>query len=451
MRTQIFNALKITALAITLSFGISYVYAWTAPTVSPTGGNVSAPINTSTTAQIKTGSLGIGNIVTPGYNLDVRGAGTKVTTQGFANIFQVGSTVDANPLALRFGIKTDATATNRYGALEVDDDGIKRALVLQQYGGNVGIGTTNPAQKLDVRGGATKVTNGFFENIFQVASTDATNPLALRFGIQTNPTATNRYGALEVDDAGTKRNLVLQPSSGNVGIGTTATTQMLTVAGTIGATGDICTTTGGITKCLSTPASVVPHGTAGAGGWVAPAGVTKVFVTAVGGGGGGGGSTTWNGQCSGYGGGGGGAGAFAFKNLVTVTPGTTYTLVAGTAGTAGYLLGLTGNGYPGGTGGVSGISGVFTVDGGTGGAGPWSSGGCAGYAGTGGTGSSKSIYLGGIVAGSSGTPSNGAASGGAAGVSIVGPDYGSGGNGAPINTNNAYGTAGKPGFVLVEW
>ena len=51
------RTVKIIALAAALSFGISFVYAWTAPTVAPTGGNSAAPLNTSSVAQTKIGTL----------------------------------------------------------------------------------------------------------------------------------------------------------------------------------------------------------------------------------------------------------------------------------------------------------------------------------------------------------------------------------------------------------
>lgn len=57
MSKQILSALKVITPTLVLSFGISYVYAWTAPTVTPPNGNVSAPINTSATAQTKVGWL----------------------------------------------------------------------------------------------------------------------------------------------------------------------------------------------------------------------------------------------------------------------------------------------------------------------------------------------------------------------------------------------------------
>ncbi len=57
MLNKIFQTTKLVVLAIVLSFSLSYVYAWTAPTVSPPGGNTSAPINTSATLQQKSGAL----------------------------------------------------------------------------------------------------------------------------------------------------------------------------------------------------------------------------------------------------------------------------------------------------------------------------------------------------------------------------------------------------------
>ncbi|MGB3948221.1 MAG: hypothetical protein WBM13_09555, partial [Bacteroidia bacterium] len=360
---------------------------------------------------IVSGSTGIGTN-SPLVKFDVRGANLKATTAAFENIIQLGSSDAANPLILRMGVKNDATVTNRYAAIDVDDAGVKRHLVLQPNGGNVGIGTiapgfplnfasvlgdkislwgntgahygfgiqnnllqihsggstddiafgygqssalteimrikgtgqvgigtstpteelevvgdvvvsslgtlgtvlvqadnsgkllplamgtanqvllgtgvwgsvptstawgltgnagtvagtnfigttdavdfvvrtnntermrvssagnvgvgtSSPLLRLDARGVSTKATTSAFTNLFQVASSDAANPLALRMGIKTDVTATNRYGALEVDDAGTKRVLSMQPSGGNVGIGTITPVNKLDVEGAI--------------------------------------------------------------------------------------------------------------------------------------------------------------------------------------------------------------------------
>lgn len=57
MRHNIVSALRVSVLAIVISFGLSYALAWTAPTVTPPNGNVSAPINTSATDQTKAGDF----------------------------------------------------------------------------------------------------------------------------------------------------------------------------------------------------------------------------------------------------------------------------------------------------------------------------------------------------------------------------------------------------------
>lgn len=65
MTKQIFSAIKVSALAITLSLGMSYVYAWTAPVISPPGGNAVAPVNLSATGQTKDGDLTVANLGLP--------------------------------------------------------------------------------------------------------------------------------------------------------------------------------------------------------------------------------------------------------------------------------------------------------------------------------------------------------------------------------------------------
>ena len=54
---NITQPLKVIALALVLSLGISYVSAWTAPTATPPSSNVAAPINVGSTAQTKTGDI----------------------------------------------------------------------------------------------------------------------------------------------------------------------------------------------------------------------------------------------------------------------------------------------------------------------------------------------------------------------------------------------------------
>lgn len=54
---NITQTLKVILLAIIISFGASYAFAWVAPSLPPTGGNSAAPLNTSSNDQIKNGNL----------------------------------------------------------------------------------------------------------------------------------------------------------------------------------------------------------------------------------------------------------------------------------------------------------------------------------------------------------------------------------------------------------
>jgi hypothetical protein len=86
-----------------------------------------------------------------------------------------------------------------------------------------------------------------------------------------------------------------------------------------------------------TPDGQELFGTAGGTfSWLCPSGVTSVSVVCIGGGGGGGGCafTTYTG---------GGGGACAYKNNISVSPGTSYTVVVGTGGANG-LSGATDGG-----------------------------------------------------------------------------------------------------------
>lgn len=182
------------------------------------------------------------------------------------------------------------------------------------------------------------------------------------------------------------------------------------------------------------PPGQVAYTTAGTYTWVAPAGVSKVSVVAVGAGGQGG----WYNR-------GGGGGGLGWKNNISVVPGNSYTvvvaaacgisvnssyfcsptLVQGTGGTWGNYGGA-GGGYVGdggGTGGTGGLNNCCVNNGAGGGAGGYSGNGGnggnygnAGTAGSGGGGGGGTTCVGGGVGilgqGSNGTAGGGAGSGG---------------------------------------
>lgn len=60
------QSLKTLVLALILSLGLNFAYAWVAPTAPPPNGNADAPITTGSTAQTKTGTLTVQGLKIPG-------------------------------------------------------------------------------------------------------------------------------------------------------------------------------------------------------------------------------------------------------------------------------------------------------------------------------------------------------------------------------------------------
>ena len=58
-KNDILQSIKILLLAVVLSIGVSYVYAWTGPTATPPENNIPAPLNVGDNIQVKSGGLGV--------------------------------------------------------------------------------------------------------------------------------------------------------------------------------------------------------------------------------------------------------------------------------------------------------------------------------------------------------------------------------------------------------
>ena len=103
MRSQILNALKVSALAIVLSVGLGYVYALTfdVPTSQPPGGNLPGFIDVGSVGQKKLGSLGVGTDPVAGYGLTAYG------TSGLYGWATAGSGVNGSGLT---GISGNSSA-----------------------------------------------------------------------------------------------------------------------------------------------------------------------------------------------------------------------------------------------------------------------------------------------------------------------------------------------------
>lgn len=172
-------------------------------------------------AQINsTGLFGI-NTTNQETLLDVRSNINKGTTASLEYLLQIGSANSSNPLAMRLGLRTNNTPQSRYGAIQMEDGAFRRSLILNPDGGNVGVNWSNPLSPLDVRNDMNK-GNNVAPNFPFTVGTANNAPLAIRLGLATSSATANRHGIIEVDDAGTKRNLSIQPDGGNTAVNWTS-------------------------------------------------------------------------------------------------------------------------------------------------------------------------------------------------------------------------------------
>jgi len=111
---------------------------------NPASENLSWIINSSEAMRLNSTGLGVGR--SPSYRFQAS-SGTKATTASIATVGGI-TTTDTDDFGIFFRIKTDATAANRYTAISSFENGSgngPRDLVLQDLGGNVGIGVTPSA------------------------------------------------------------------------------------------------------------------------------------------------------------------------------------------------------------------------------------------------------------------------------------------------------------------
>lgn len=100
---RIFQQVKIVALAFIFSLGLSYVYAWTAPTATPPAGNVSAPINTGDNTQYKAGNLILNDSALPFVNgLIVRYGNVGIGTISPAQKLSVAGVIESTSGGIKF-------------------------------------------------------------------------------------------------------------------------------------------------------------------------------------------------------------------------------------------------------------------------------------------------------------------------------------------------------------
>ena len=170
---------------------------------------------TSVTEQMRIqpdGKVGIGTAA-PGAKLHVYGGNIRISSTNDKPQLEFFETAAAR------WVIGHSTAPNNYFAIsEGSDVAVSERLVIAPSTGSVGIGTTAPGAKLNVAGGAIRVDN--------TAST------VVRLHL--NNSGTNDYASIYADTAAAYKNLILNPSGGKVGIGTTSPEVPLVVAGAAG-------------------------------------------------------------------------------------------------------------------------------------------------------------------------------------------------------------------------
>jgi hypothetical protein len=161
------------------------------------------------TTILNNGNVGIGNII-PSASLDILSK-LKFTSGGTIYNTDSGRWLDMTG-TLGESLKVSSDLYSTAGELKTDGTGINYML------GSLGIGTTTPSVKLDI------ISTGFtaippLGSNGGILSVKPANTLGLLMGVQSGGAAWLQ--SQRVDGSATAYNLLLQPSGGNVGIGTT--------------------------------------------------------------------------------------------------------------------------------------------------------------------------------------------------------------------------------------
>ena len=192
--------------------------------------------NTNESARIdSSGRLLIGGTNTYHANAD------DLVVQGTGKVGVTIASTDSDASSIYFADSTSNPGTyacyfeydHSADALKIGQGNSER--IRLDSSGDVGIGTSSPDLKLEVSGGQNQTANTFTDllRVAANANNDAADAeVQLNFGIQPSHTdAANRVARIQaITGGGDTKNLLINPSGGNVGIGTTSPNGALQVS-----------------------------------------------------------------------------------------------------------------------------------------------------------------------------------------------------------------------------
>jgi hypothetical protein len=172
------------------------------------------------------GNVGIGT-ATPGQKLEVAGS-TQVT----GGAIYVTQSAPSNSIAIINTVSGSASITTNAAVPLVLGTNNSTDQLFLKSGGNIGIGTATPSQKLEVAG-STQINGG----ALYVTQSSQTNSIAIINSVSGSASITTNAAVPLVIGANNSSNQLYLTSDGKVGIGTSSPTQKLFVAGNMSADG----------------------------------------------------------------------------------------------------------------------------------------------------------------------------------------------------------------------
>jgi len=191
-------------------------------------GTAKVLIDTAGASYLGGGGLGVG-LTSPSYRLHVHGASAGNNYIHLTDPASGTASADGVLVGHDSGGNFEIYNQETSGNIQFWQQGANRYVMTLKSGGNVGIGTTAPSQKLEVYDSMVyanrpSAANGAIAHAFySTLGADATlGALNVQLGGYPSATGSSRYGYLDIADGASGRTLALNPTGGAVGVGRTA-------------------------------------------------------------------------------------------------------------------------------------------------------------------------------------------------------------------------------------